>query len=158
MLGLLEGRLRHEHLLRRVLDRPRMILDRALELGHDAGLAQDRLQLLGLGDVLCERDLHEPGHGTTSRSGSGTPPRSGRAAPLIRCGEPRSGKGTSMMSKSLGTTVSENIARASRAISGPKYRFDRCVSARSDTSASRAISAASSAVEWAVSRARSRSS
>src|SRR2546430_6271085 len=128
-----------------------MVLDRRLELGHDSRLAEDRLQLLGLRDVLGERDLHELGHGTAfSRSGSTTSSRRRRTPPLTSRGEPRSENGTSITSKSFGTTVSGKMVRASRAISGPKERFDRCVSARKDTSASRASSAASSAVEWAV--------
>jgi hypothetical protein len=52
-----------------------------------------------------------------------------------------------MISKSLGTTVSGKTRRASRAISGPKYRFERCVRARILTLAARAISAAATAVE-----------
>ena len=52
-----------------------------------------------------------------------------------------------MISKSLGTTVSAKIARASRAISGPKYLFERCVSTSRRTAATRASSAACAAVE-----------
>src|SRR5204863_299876 len=160
VLRRLERTLFHEHLLGRVLRRPRMMLDRRLELRGDPGLVEDRLQFLRLRDVLRERDLHELGHQGTASSGSGSviASRLRRTAPLTRCGIPRSGNGTSITSKSFGTTVSGKIVRASRAISGPKYRFDRCVSASSETSASRASSAASSAVECAVSRARSRSS
>ena len=63
-----------------------------------------------------------------------------------------------MISKSLGTTVSGKTSRASRAISGPKYRFERCVSASMRTPAAAASPAAPAAVECAVSSARSRSS
>jgi hypothetical protein len=63
-----------------------------------------------------------------------------------------------MISKSLGTTVSGKISRASRAISGPKYRFERCVSASIRTSAALATAAAPAAVECRVSSARARSS
>ena len=63
-----------------------------------------------------------------------------------------------MISKSLGTTVSGKTSRASRAISGPKYRFERCVRASMRTPAAAATPAAPTAVECAVSSARSRSS
>jgi hypothetical protein len=36
-----------------------VVVDRALELGLDPGAAQDRLDLLGLGDCLGERDLDQ---------------------------------------------------------------------------------------------------
>ena len=45
---------------------------------------------------------------------------SSRAPPLTSRGTPRSGNGTSIRSKSRGTTVSGKTARASRASSGPK--------------------------------------
>src|SRR5205807_4685869 len=121
VLGSLERVLGNKHLLGRVLGRPRMVLDRRLELRDDSRLVEDRLQLLGLGDVLGERDLHELGHGTaSSRSGSATSSRPWRTAALTRRGAPRSGNGTSITSKSFGTTVSGKIVRASRSTSGPK--------------------------------------
>lgn len=63
-----------------------------------------------------------------------------------------------MISKSFGTTVSANNARASRTISGPKYRLERCVSTSMRAAAIRASSAAWAAVEWPVSSALVRSS
>src|SRR5918911_1393347 len=85
------------------------------------GGAQNRLQLLGLGDVLRERDLDEARHGTASGSGAGSSAsRACSAPPRTSAGEPRSSNGTSMTSKSFGTTVSAKIVRASRATSGPK--------------------------------------
>src|SRR5829696_151220 len=98
-----------------------MMVDGSLQLDRDPGLAQDPLELLGLGDALGEGDLDEARHGTASGSGvgSGTSRRC-RTPPFTRRGEPRSEKGTSITSKSLGTTVSGKIVRASRATSGPK--------------------------------------
>jgi hypothetical protein len=52
-----------------------------------------------------------------------------------------------MISKSRGTTVSGKTARASRAISGPKYLLERCVRASIFTPAARARAAAPAAVE-----------
>src|SRR5207244_537438 len=68
MLRLLELRLRHEHLLGRVLDRARMVLHGSLELRLDPRGLQDSLDLLGLGDILGKRDLDHLRHGTTSAS------------------------------------------------------------------------------------------
>src|SRR5919197_1961804 len=95
---------------------------RRLELRGNPRLVEDRLQLLGLCDVLRECDLHELSHHGTASSGSGsaTGSRLRRTAPLTSCGDPRSGNGTSITSRSFGTTVSGKIVRASRAISGPK--------------------------------------
>ena len=87
----------------------------------DPGRAQELLDLLRLGDVLGQGDLNHPGHCTTSGSGAGSgASRRWAAPPLTRRGEPRSANGTSITSKSFGTTVSGKIVRASRAISGPK--------------------------------------
>ena len=58
--------LRDEHLLWCVLGPARMVLDGRLELGGDAGLLQDRLELLGFGDVLGERDLNHVRHRAVS--------------------------------------------------------------------------------------------
>src|SRR4051794_38542082 len=121
MLRRLERILRHKHLLRRVLRLARMMVDCALELRRDPRLAKDRLQLLRLGDVLRQRHLHQVRHGTaSSRSGSTTSSRPRRTPPFTNRGAPRSGKGTSITSKSLGTTASGKTVRASRATSGPK--------------------------------------
>src|SRR4029079_11613415 len=62
----LESTLRDEHLLRRILGPARMVLDGRLELGMNAGLLQDRLELLGFGDVLGERDLNHVRHRAVS--------------------------------------------------------------------------------------------
>ena len=59
-----------------VLGRLRVVLNRCLELGRNPCLLEDPLQLLRLGDVLGQRDLDEPRHGTGSVSRSGTSPRS----------------------------------------------------------------------------------
>src|SRR5262249_56757873 len=127
-----------------------------VKLGVDAGGPEDLLDLLGFGDVPGHRDSHHLGHcgadDTTSCS------RRRNAPPLTRCGIPRSANGTSTTSKSRGTTVSVKIARASSAISGPKYRFERWVSASRPTLARCATSAACVAVWCLVSAARSRSS
>src|SRR5262245_30303752 len=164
MLRGLERRLVDEHLLGRVVRRGRMVLDRGLEHGVDAGRLQDGLHLLRLGDVLGERYLDHPAHdngssptSTTASIGAGasTPLA---APPFTSRGIPRSLNGSSMISKSLGTTVSAKTSRASRAASRPEYRLERCVRASSSTPASQATVAASAAVECDVSRARSRSS
>src|ERR1044072_1468274 len=131
----LERRLGDQHLLRCVLGRPWVVLDRGLELRLDSCCLEDRLDLLGLGDVLGERDLHESGHRAVSScmavlfSPGASSPRLWSAPPLIRCGPPRSWNRTSMISKSFGTTVSGKTARASPPPSRPKYSVDRCVRA-----------------------------
>ena len=113
-----------EHLLRGVLGRARVVLDGRLELRVDPGRLEDRLDLLGLGHVLGERDLHHLVIGRSPRHrrlGSRCLGRSAsQRATLDSCGPPRSWNGSSMISKSLGTTVSGKTARASRAASGPK--------------------------------------
>src|SRR5262245_21870174 len=82
MLRLLEGGLVDEDLQRCVLDRARMMLDGRLERGDDAGGLEDRLELLGLGDVLGERNLHfvahDPGSSPTCTVASTRAPPSRR--------------------------------------------------------------------------------
>src|SRR5262249_3708529 len=95
--------------------RQALVLTR-LELGLDASSDEDRLHLLGLRDVSCDGDLHLLPHD----AGTLAPVRSGRAPPLTSAGSPRSGNGTSTVSKSRGTTVLGKISLASRASSGPK--------------------------------------
>ena len=76
----------------------------------------------------------------TSRYYAAAPPSRATAARRARRRAPRP-------RRNRGTTTSGKIARASFSTSGPKYRFETCVSTRSPTSASRATSAASAAVE-----------
>src|SRR5215210_2570878 len=152
---LVERRLRDEHLLRRVVGLCRVVVNGRLELRLDSRGLQDRLELLRFRDVAGDGYLNHPRH----RTGTSTPSLQGGFAPArTSSGNPRSWNGTTMISRSRGTTVSGKIAWASRSISPPKYRFDRCVRTRRPTSARRATSAASVAVEWSVSCARSRSS
>src|SRR5919198_3780799 len=153
MLSRFECLFVHEDLLRRVFDLARMLLDSGRQLGLDAGVTEDVSDLLCLGDALGESDLHQRGHSVLASSSRGW-----SAPPLISLGPPRSSNRSSMISKSLGTTDSPKTERASSTTSRPAYRVDRCVSASSRTSASFAIVAAWSAVEWSVSAARSRSS
>ena len=111
-----------EHLLRRVVDLARVVLDRASRArarsrrcGRIAWISSASATRLG------ERDLHERAHETASGAGSGcSASRCCATPPLTRRGAPRSGNGTSITSKSFGTTVSGKIVRASRAASGPK--------------------------------------
>src|SRR5437763_1896865 len=114
------------------------------QLCLDAGRAEDLLHLLGLGHIACDGHSNHLGHcgadDTTSWS------RRRDAPPLTSSGAPRSAYGTSTTSKSRGTTVSAKIARASSAISGPKYRLERCVRASKPTFARWATSAACVAV------------
>ena len=88
-------------------------------VGQDIETAQDLLDLLRLGHVAGDSHTHGIAHcgadDTTCSGGAGR-----RAPPLTRCAWPRSSNGTSIRSKSRGTTVSGNASRASRAISGPK--------------------------------------
>src|SRR5439155_15835802 len=148
ILGRLEIRLLHEN--------DHGILLAALQLGLDSGAVQDLLDLLGLANVSGYNGVNHLAHCAADDTGS----RSRRrvAPPLTSCGVPRSANGTSITSKSRGTTVSGKTTCASRAISGPKYRFERWVRASRPTSASRASSAACVAVWCSVSTARSRSS
>ena len=86
--------------------------------------------------------------------------RGARPRPRAGCtiGSPRSGNGTSIWSKSRGTRTGAKTASASARTSRGANRLDRWVSTSRPTSASRARTAASRAVVWRVSRARSRSS
>src|SRR5688500_1379504 len=101
-------------------DGERVRLARLLELGLDPRLPAAGLDLLRLRDVACDRDLDLGSHAGSSGSGGADCTRLADTARLTRRGTPRSGYGTSTASKSLGTTVSGKIARASSAISGPK--------------------------------------
>ena len=76
---------------------------------------EERLELLGLVDAARDRDLHELAHAPdpTSCRRARRPPRS------TSCGSPRSGSGTSITSKSRGTTVRGNTRHASSATSPP---------------------------------------
>src|SRR5207253_4962473 len=98
-------------------DGDRVILAVA-EFGLDPGRAEDLLDLLRLGDVSRNRDSDHLRHcgadDTTSCS------RRRVAPPLTSCGAPRSANGTSITSKSRGTTVPGKLSPPSRAISGPK--------------------------------------
>src|SRR5262245_38146199 len=122
VLRCLERVLRDEHLLRSVLAPERIVVDRELELGVDPGRAQNRLQFLRLGHVARHRHLHHPRHSCASSpvDTASFSPRLASAPPLSSCGPPRSAKRTSIVSKSLGTTVFGKIVRASRATSPPK--------------------------------------
>src|SRR5581483_7458840 len=122
-----ERRLGDENLLGRVLRGGRMVLDRGLELGVDAGQPQDLLDLLGLGDVLRQGYLNHLGHAapssptdTASSTGAGSCSRRCSAPPFTSLGPPRSSNPTSIVSKSFGTTVAGNTVRASRAASRPR--------------------------------------
>src|SRR3954453_6583047 len=130
----------HENSARTVVRRSPELALRALEPGADADFgerAQDQVRLCG---VTCDRDRHQSfGHEAFSSSGWAPPRRS--------AGSPRSGSGSSIVSKSLGTTVAANTARASSLIIRGVARAPRCVSASIFTSLSAASSAASAAVE-----------
>src|SRR5262245_44534755 len=97
----------------------RVLLGRLLDRRVDAGVAEDLLHLLGLRDVAGARYLHPPAHCRSIIRASASV-RGGRAPLLTSCGAPRSGNGTSITSKSRGTTVSGNVSRASASSSGPK--------------------------------------
>src|SRR5207302_3730657 len=149
VLRRLERRLRNE-------DRHCVRVDLGLERRRDADGTEDLLDLLRLTRVGGDCGMHHLAHCAADDTGSAS--RRCAAPPLTSCGPPRSGNGTSIASKSLGTTLAGKIACASFAISGPKYRFDRCVNASIATPACRPTSAAWVAVWWSVSAARSRSS
>ena len=84
------------------------------ELRLDPGGGEDRLELLALGDVPGDGDLHHLAH-----EPEGTSARGSRAPRFTSSGLPRSGNGTSIRSKSRGTTVSGKTVRASRSTSPP---------------------------------------
>src|SRR5207248_9084734 len=98
----------------------RVLLRRLLDRRVDTRVAQDLLQLLRLCDVTRHRDMNYPAHDCSIIGASAGSLRGGRAPLLTSRGAPRSGNGTSMRSKSRGTTVSGKTARASSASSGPK--------------------------------------
>src|SRR5262245_21544533 len=152
--GCLDLVLLDEHLQRRVVGRLGIVLGGQLKLGCDARRLQQILQLLGFSHVAGNGDLDEARHDASDPIAAFCE----RAPERMSSGVPRSGNGMSTMSKSRGTTVSGKTSRASSTTSWPKYRVDRWVSASSRTPASCATSAASPAVEWSVSCARSRSS
>ena len=100
---------------------------RALEPRGDAGSRQRAQDRVGLCTVARDGDRHQSvSHGAFSSSGCAPPRRSS--------GAPRSGSGSSMVSKSRGTTVSAKTARASSLIARGDARVPRCVSASSLTS------------------------
>src|SRR3954449_9872434 len=101
------------------------------QLCLDACRAEDLLHLLGLGHISCDGDSNQLGHCGADDTASWS--RRREAPPLTSSGVPRSAYGTSTTSKSRGTTVSAKIARASSAISGPKYRLERWVRASKPT-------------------------
>src|SRR5215218_4620758 len=122
-----ERRLRNQDLLPRILGLRRMVLDGRLQLRGDARFLEDRFQLFGLGDVAGDGDLNHSSHRIPSSMVAGTAsPLSGDgrclwvAPPLTSSGDPRSGNGTTMISRSRGTTVFGKTACASRSISPPK--------------------------------------
>src|SRR5215210_5649625 len=111
-----DRRLRNEH-------GERVRLHFPLELGLDASLGQDRLNLLRFVRVARDRDSDHLAHvvsSTVAGSGAADSTRRPATAPLSSLGTPRSANGTSTTSKSRGTTVSGKIARASRATSAAK--------------------------------------
>ena len=86
-----------------------MVLHRRLELTLDPRGREQLLELLALGDVAGDGDLHEPRHD------SADPERvlGARAPDRASSGSPRSGNGTVTTSKSRGTTVAGNSCVAS---------------------------------------------
>src|ERR687895_859656 len=93
----LERGFRDEHLLRRVLRFCRMVVHGRLELRADSGGLEDRLQLLGLGDVAGDGDLNHASHhvpsSTVAATGSplvGEVPCLWVAPPFTSSGDPRS--------------------------------------------------------------------
>ena len=127
----------------------------------DPGRLEDRLDLLGLGDVLGERDLNHVRHRAVS-SWSGTGSRLGcgwSAPPLMSCGPPRSWKrDLDHVEVPRNDRLGEDRARLARRLGPEVPRREVRERQHARRSASRASSAASSAVECSVSRARSRSS
>src|ERR671931_2312419 len=89
-----------------------------LELGIDTGAAEDLFDLLRLANVACDGCVDHLAHCALDDKASGA--RRWRAPSRTSWGVPRSANGTSMTSKSRGTTVSGKSSRASLAISGPK--------------------------------------
>src|SRR3954447_22407024 len=128
-----------EHAAGAVVRRAAEVAFGALETGADAGFGQRPQDRVGL--CAVPRD----GDGDKSVA-HGPLPSSGFAPPRRSSGAPRSGSGSSMVSKSRGTTVFANTARASSLISRGVAREPRCVSASIFTSLADASSAASAAV------------
>src|SRR5262249_30097304 len=77
--------------------------------------------LVDLPPVLVDRSqLLVPGGAAVEAGGHASAPRrSGFAPALTSSGSPRSGNGTSIVSKSRGSTVASNTSRASSSSSGP---------------------------------------
>src|SRR5664279_212326 len=113
-----------EHTARPVVRHPAI---RALEPRADAGRSQRPHDRVGLRPVACDGDRHESlAHREPSVSVSAPPRRNS--------GAPRSGNGSSMVSKSRGTTVFAKMPRASSLTSRGAARAPRWVSASSLTS------------------------